>query len=279
MSIEFSKVVGARPQRHGNFSVLSTDLKVFGEMASPIAALDDFRVSGRPFPPHPHAGFSAVTYVFEDSEGSLRSRDSLGNDVLTGPGGIVWTQAGSGVIHEELPADARHELHGMQIFVNLSAKNKLAPPRMFRLEKDQVPEWRSLAGDRVRVVVGAFGGVSSPLQPIEPFTLLDVELKRGISLDVANGNNLLVYVLHGAVFVRAEGREQKLGPEHALALHSTGGRATFEAFHHAQFLVLSAPELKEPVFAQGSFIMNDRAQVNAAVARFRAGQMGSLAPA
>jgi hypothetical protein len=32
----------------------------------------------------------------EDSEGKLRSRDSLGNDLVTGPGGIVWTQAGSG---------------------------------------------------------------------------------------------------------------------------------------------------------------------------------------
>ena len=57
---------------------------------------DEFRVTGRPFPPHPHAGFSAVTYVLEDSEGKLRSRDSLGNDLVTGPGGIVWTQAGSG---------------------------------------------------------------------------------------------------------------------------------------------------------------------------------------
>ena len=31
------------------------------------------RVRGQPFSPHPHAGFSAVTYVFEDSEGSLEA--------------------------------------------------------------------------------------------------------------------------------------------------------------------------------------------------------------
>jgi redox-sensitive bicupin YhaK (pirin superfamily) len=84
---------------------------------------DEFRVTGRPFPPHPHAGFSAVTYVLEDSEGKLRSRDSLGNDLVTGPGGIVWTQAGSGLIHEELPADSNRELHAVQVFVNLSSRN------------------------------------------------------------------------------------------------------------------------------------------------------------
>jgi hypothetical protein len=37
------------------------------ERPSPIAVLDDFRVCGRPFGPHPHAGSSALTYVFEDS--------------------------------------------------------------------------------------------------------------------------------------------------------------------------------------------------------------------
>jgi redox-sensitive bicupin YhaK (pirin superfamily) len=62
--------------------------------------------------------------VFEDSKAALRSRDSLGEDVVVGPGGIVWTEAGRGVMHEELPA-SDDELHGLQIFVNLSAKNKL----------------------------------------------------------------------------------------------------------------------------------------------------------
>jgi hypothetical protein len=73
--------------------------------------------------------------VFEDSPGDLRSRDSLGNDVVTGPGGIVWTQAGSGLLHEETPADPDRELHGLQVFVNLSSNNKLAAPQMPRKER------------------------------------------------------------------------------------------------------------------------------------------------
>ena len=100
-----------------------------GEEASLVALLDDFRVRGRPFPPHPHAGFSAVTYVLQASAGGLRSRYSLGHDLVVRPGGIVWTQAGSGVMHEEMPAPPDRELHGVQIFVNLSSKNKLAAPK------------------------------------------------------------------------------------------------------------------------------------------------------
>jgi redox-sensitive bicupin YhaK (pirin superfamily) len=172
MSIQFSPVIAAQESGSGTpFSMKSIDLHKLGERASPVVAFDDFRLRGRPFAPHPHAGFSAVSYVFEDSQAGIRSRTSLGNDLMVGPGGIVWTQAGSGLIHEELPAETDRTLHGVQLFVNLSSKNKGASPQAFSLEKSEVPEWSSEAGDRVRVVVGSFEGVSSPLVPVEPFTL------------------------------------------------------------------------------------------------------------
>jgi len=279
MTTQFSAVIPAQASGDtGSFSVKNIDLQELGVRASPIAVLDDFRVRGRPFPPHPHAGFSAVTYVLEDSEGSLRSRDSLGNDTVVGPGGIVWTQAGSGVIHEELPAESDRELHGIQIFVNLSSKSKLAAPQVYRLEKDQVPEWRSAPGDRVRVVVGSFEDLSSPLVPTEPFHLLDVELHHEISFGLREGHNALVYVLTGEVLVQADDGGQKVPGEHALAVHGGGERLAFQALRSAHFLVLSATEIREPVVARGPFIMNDREQIEAAFARFRMGAMGRLSP-
>ena len=279
MSVQFSRVIAARPDGNGDaFSIQSIDLHELGERASPITVLHNFRVRGRPFTPHPHAGFSAVTYVFEDSQGALRTRDSLGHDLVTGPGGIVWTQAGSGVIHEELPAETDRELHGLQVFVNLSSKNKLAAPQVFRLETSEVPEWRSDAGNRVRVVIGSFEGISSPLLPAEPFNLLDGELRSDISFRLQDGHNALVYVLEGSVLARTGDREQKVAGEHAVGLHGSGGRLTFEAFHLAHLLILSGAEIREPVVADGPFIMNERSQIKATVARYRAGGMGHLAP-
>jgi redox-sensitive bicupin YhaK (pirin superfamily) len=49
--------------------------------------------------------------------------------------GIVWTQAGSGVICHEIPAETGCELHGLHIFVNLSPENKLVAPELLRLER------------------------------------------------------------------------------------------------------------------------------------------------
>src|SRR5271165_3647580 len=143
MPVHFSPVIAAKPRALPGFSSLQyLDLDALEVAAAPLAVLDDFRVTGMPFSPHPHAGFAAVTYVLEDSPGDLRSRASTGADLVVGPGGIVWTHAGSGVVHEEVPAEPGRELHGVQIFVNLSAKNKLTPARVLHLEPGEVPEWQ-----------------------------------------------------------------------------------------------------------------------------------------
>ena len=279
MAIQISPVIAAKPWDNGGvFSAKSIKLHELGERASPIFVLDDFRVRSGPFGPHPHAGFSALTYVFEDSPGSVRSRDSLGNDVVVGPGGIVWFQAASGGLHHEIPAEAGRELRGAQVFVKLSARNKLLAPRTFWLDRDAVPEWRNDDGDRVRIAVGSFRGVASPLVPAEPLDVLDVDLRPAISFDLRDGHRALVYVRTGGIRVRAEGREQSVAAGHALTLRGDGGAITFEASEPARFLLLSGAEIREPVVVDGPFIMNDRAQIEAAAARYRAGEMGHLSP-
>jgi redox-sensitive bicupin YhaK (pirin superfamily) len=56
----------------------------------------------------------------------------------------------------------------------------------------------------VRVAVGSFQGVSSPLVPADPLDLLDVELRQGISFDLPNAHYALVYVLKGGIRVRVD---------------------------------------------------------------------------
>jgi redox-sensitive bicupin YhaK (pirin superfamily) len=77
--------------------MMTAPLQVIALSFSRDAGLED----RMPFCPHPHAGFGAVTYVLEDSPGDLRSRASSGIDIV-GPGGIVWTHAGNGVVHDEV---------------------------------------------------------------------------------------------------------------------------------------------------------------------------------
>jgi len=276
--MHFSPVVAAKERPLPGFRGLQfIDLAQLGVADSPVSVLDDFRVPGLPFSPHPHAGFAAVTYVFQDSPGGVRSRASNGLDVVLGPGSIIWTHAGSGIVHEEIPAEAGVELHGVQIFVNLSAAGKLTEPQVQYLEPGQVPEWRGDDGDRVRVVVGSFAGVSSPLIPPEPFTLLDAFITRDISVDVPAEHNAVLYVMAGGAVVGAEGQQAEVMQGHALALEG-GGPIAVRAVRPAHALILSGRQIRDPVVSHGPFIMNDLSQIQAAIARYQAGAMGHLDP-
>jgi redox-sensitive bicupin YhaK (pirin superfamily) len=279
MSIQFSPII--TPQTRGNantFSVKIFNLLKLSDWVSPVAFIFHSRERVRRFEAHPHAGFSAITYVLEDSPAGMRTRDTLGNDIEMGPGGIVWTQAGSGILHEESPIQPDRELHGLQIFVNLSSKNKLTAPEVFHLAKREVPEWRSGNGDRVRVLVGSYQAISSPLAPAEPFNLFDVEIRREISFDLKNDHNALVYVLSGEVLVSADGQARKVSGDQAMALHGSGGSVTLAAIQPAQILILSGAAIHEPVLMDGNFMMNEQWQLDAAAERYRSGEMGQLSP-
>lgn len=279
MPIEFSPVIDAQPRQIPAFRSLHyVDLEALGVYGSPLSVLDDFRVQELPFSAHPHAGFSAVTYVFEDSPGGVHSRTSTGADLVVGPGGVVWTQTGRGVVHEEVPAERGRELHGLQLFVNLTSEHKLSEPRVMHLDGGDVPVGHTGDGDTLRVVVGSFGAVASPLLPDEPFTMLDIKLRNQIPYPLEAGQNTVVYVLSGDLVVRAGNQLARVSSGQAQALSGSGETATLEAVGPVHLLVLTGTDIDEPVVEDGPFIMNDRAQIQAAMARYRSGAMGGLPP-
>ena len=276
MSLRMSRTQTTQQQRMGRSFVVRS-MELYDEHASPVVVFDDFRVSGRPFGPHPHAGVTALSYIFEDSVGSLRNRDSMGHHLVLGPGSICCLQSSAGAMHEEIPAKLGEELHGLQVFVNLSEKNKHNPPQSLWLDGAKVPEWSNARGDRVRVAMGAYQGVASPLQPVEPFDVLDVDLKSEIPLDLAVDHNAVVYVSSGTAAIRAGAEERTLEMGQGLVL-SGSGRASLKAVGAARLIIVSGATIPEPVVVGGPFIMTSRAEIDDAGRRFQAGEMGHLSP-
>lgn len=260
------------------FSVSGIDLLDVAGAGSPVTVLDEFQVAGSPFPPHPHAGFSAVTYVLPTSPGGLRSRDSLGHDLRIGPGGMVWTEAGRGVLHHELPADPNLALHGLQFLVNASALAKLNPPNIFWLQGSDVPVHRGESGGTVRVVVGECAGTRSSLQPSEPFTLLDIDLLGTLSLPVAKAQFGIVYVRSGTVRVEEERSVQTVEAGAVVTVAGGDGTLALATSAPANIVIFIGLEMHNPVVAYGPFIMNTPNQIMAAAMRYQRGEMGHLSP-
>ena len=247
-----------------------------GEGVDPFLQIDHFRMSQPVFAPHPHAGFSAVTYMFEDSAGAFINRDSLAENepVLIHPGDLHWTQAGSGIVHEEVPAELGTVCHGLQIFVNLAAKDKFSAPQAFHLAAADIPVYEK-DGARVRVVMGDAFGLRSPLETLTAVTMLEVTLLANSEIlhTVPKGQNAFVLVVEG----EGEFGRQTLSADSAGLFDREGDRISVRTQSSKLHYVLCAGQpLNEPIYNQGPFVMNSAAQIQQVHARYMAGAMGVL---
>jgi redox-sensitive bicupin YhaK (pirin superfamily) len=132
--------------------------------------------------PHPHIGLATVTYLFE---GAMMHRDSLGTEQLIEPGAINWMSAGRGIVHSERrPEHLREQSfvnHGLQLWVALPEVHEEDAPSFTHTPAADIPEI-TLGAARVRVLVGAAFGATSPVRTASPTLYLDVQLPPGASL-------------------------------------------------------------------------------------------------
>ena len=111
------------------------------DLYDPILLLDSFD-SANPedyragFPLHPHRGIETISYVYK---GRMTHRDSLGHEDTIGDGEVQWMTAGSGILHEEMLPDSERLL-GVQLWLNLPARDKMVPPAYQSIKTDTIPE-------------------------------------------------------------------------------------------------------------------------------------------
>lgn len=174
-------------------------------LISPLLGVDHYWMSAPTFPPHAHSGISAVSYPFLDSETGIVNRDSIGTHNIIQPGGLHWTTAGRGVVHEEVPAETGKTVHALQIFVDLAPARRDMAPFPLTLEPQDVPVIQ-MPGIKVRVPLGSYGEARSPLNPPTEMTMLDISLEEGAELSVliAEGHCAFVMPIYGTVEVGAQ---------------------------------------------------------------------------
>ncbi len=213
------------------------------------------------FPWHPHRGIETITYLVQ---GDIEHGDSLGNQGSILNGDCQWMTAGSGIIHQEMPKACGRML-GVQLWLNLPAKDKMTTPKYGDIKSGNVPVVMG-EGSRVRVVAGEFGGQPGAFQgSFVNATYLDVELTAGSEWSMVNdpGATLFVYILLGSGTFNPVVRET-VEAKHAV-LFGEGDRFWVEAgVDGIRFLLLSGQPLHEPVAWGGPIVMNTQAELDLA---------------
>ncbi|SDH94518.1 pirin family protein [Pseudomonas panipatensis] len=225
------------------------------------------------FPDHPHRGFETVTYMLE---GRMRHRDHLGNEGLLKPGGVQWMTAAHGIIHSEMPEQQEGAMRGFQLWLNLPAKNKLAPAGYRDIEPADVPRATTAGGVEVTVIAGRFddgelaldGAVQRP--DTEPH-YYDLRLPAGseISVHTPRGHRVMLYVYEGALRVEGE-RGGEVG-NNRLARLGEGDAVKLSSANGGRVLLLAGKPLNEPIVQYGPFVMNSREEIEQALRDYRDG--------
>ncbi|HDZ2453961.1 TPA: pirin family protein [Klebsiella pneumoniae] len=172
---------------------------------SPFIGVDHYWMGAPTFPPHKHSGMSAVSYLLRDSETGMNNRDSIGTQNLIKPGGLHWTTAGRGVVHEEVPAEQGKTVHGLQIFVALAPEKQDIAPFPLMLEPENVPAIQ-LPGCTIHVPLGSYADMHSPLTPPTEVTLLDIALEENaeVKVPVPAGHLLFAMPISGNVEIQGQ---------------------------------------------------------------------------
>jgi quercetin 2,3-dioxygenase len=227
--------------------------------------------------PHPHRGFSPVTFIFQ---GGVHHRDSRGNDSVVYAGGAQWMNAGMGIIHSERPPHDIHEIGGrqeiIQLWINNPAVNKMDQPTYFPLQAADVPSTTSLDGlVTVYVFAGNILGVRGTTPTLSEVNAATVYAKQHGKIEIAlpTSHNVLMYLLSGKITLAGYGLVEG---HNAIVLKNDGEGIAFEAQEETRILLLSGEPLNESVVSYGPFVMNTQTQIMEAMRDYQVGKMGVL---
>ncbi len=236
------------------------------------------------FPQHPHRGFETVTFV---REGFIDHSDSLGATARFGRGDVQWLTAGAGIVHSEmfplLREDQPNRLELFQIWLNLPAKSKLAPPYFTMFWERDMPRYRPAEGVEVTLVAGELEGQRPPAPPPDSWAA-NPEAEVAI---------WLVSLAPGATWTLPAARHGRLartlyffsGPEISLAGRRLDRPAAVDAVPdqplvltagegRAELLLMQGRPIGEPVAQYGPFVMNSRAELETAFHDYQRTQFG-----
>lgn len=227
--------------------------------------------------PHPHRGFSPVTFIFK---GAVHHRDSRGNDSVVYAGGAQWMNAGMGVMHSERPSTDIHDIGGhqeiIQLWINTPAKNKMDQPAYFPVQYENAPKYNS--DDNlvsVSIFSGELLGTKGPIPSITPVNAATVTLKKGGKIDIPlpASHHAFLYLLDGKISIGGYGLTEAL---HAAIFANDGDGVSMTAMEDTRLLLMSGEPLNEKVVSHGPFVMNTETEILEAMRDYQKGKMGIL---
>jgi redox-sensitive bicupin YhaK (pirin superfamily) len=240
-----ARIIEARPRQIDELTVGRVLPAIGQRMVGPFIFFDHIGPAalapghGLDVRPHPHINLATVTYLFD---GALAHRDSLGRHQVIRPGDINWMTAGRGIAHSErTPPEERaagSTMHGIQLWVALPDGKEEVEPSFHHHPAATLPELEQ-GGARLRVLVGAAFGATSPVDILSPMFYVEARLPAGAALPLpAEHAERAAYVVEGALACGDERVEAR-----HMALFEPGAAPSLRAESESHVMLLGGQPL------------------------------------
>jgi redox-sensitive bicupin YhaK (pirin superfamily) len=227
--------------------------------------------------PHPHRGFSPVTFVVD---GEVHHRDSRGNSQIACKGDVQWLNAGAGIIHSERPSQKLTECNGhqeiIQLWINTPAVNKMKQPSYHYFPANKIPAFHS--EDQLitnKLIAGKYKDVQSMVSTEQDLLIIwsDALSDGNQIISTLEEFNTMLYIIHGTVRIGGYGI---VDAENLLVFDQSPGEIEIFSKTASQYILLSGAPLNEKVVQQGPFVMNSETEILMAMRDYQMGKMGML---
>lgn len=239
----------------------------------PFLMLDEFAVQAPAgFPAHPHRGFETVTYMLS---GAFKHEDFCGHKGIIESGDLQWMTAGKGIVHSEMPA-TKEVNRGLQLWVNLAAKDKMMDPRYQELKAKDVPR-TTKDGVTAIVIAGEALGVASKVHTLTPTHYLHFILEPNAELrqPIPEGWTSFAYTLKGEARFGSDDAKAACKAHHTVVFSKEGNGLYVKAgAEKAEFVLISGKPIGEPIVQYGPFVMNTQKEIMQAFQDYQYGRNG-----
>ena len=210
--------------------------------------------------PHPHIGLSTLTYLFA---GTMQHRDSLGNDIVIGPGAVNLMTAGSGIVHSERSdPDSRanlSELFGIQSWLALPRSWEETDASFDHYGESRFPQF-SENGVEGRVLLGDWFGLESPVSFPGDSMYVDLRMSENSAAQFPKGQEeRAIFSAQGAIEI-----DGILYPQSELLVLAPGRDVRVVAPHGARVLLFGGEPLDGPRHLWWNFVSSSKERIEQA---------------